>query len=306
MSVPSLFSGHPGIPGLGDTNRAGPLVEMGTGLMAAARPPGSGAKKQKPKDLVPLTELRKRLLLFTERYAGIRPIAVSDIVGSVDRSSQFDRDFRPRVSAQRERARQIALRFPGGDFPPIKVFQVGEFYFVRDGHIRVAAAKQMGVEYIDAEITELTTDAEIPHDVEMIDVIHMEQNRRMLTETKLGDVRPEADLRVSLPEGYVKLRESVAGHGYRLIQERGELLTREEVALDWYERVFKPSTDALRHSGIAEAFPQSTPADLFLWLEERRRSILPLRGPVSLEDVAWEAAHEDLHSEEQQDNKEPE
>ncbi len=264
--------------------------------MTSARMSGSGAKRHKPKELVPLDEVRKRLLLFTERYAGIRPIAVADIVGSVDRSSQFDRDFRPRVPEQRERARQIALKFPGGDFPPIKVYQIGEFYFVRDGHIRVAAAKQMGVEYIDAEITELTTDEEIPPDVEMIDVIHMEQHRRLLTETKLSDVQPDADLRVSQPVGYIKLRESIAGHGYRLIQERGELVAREEVAGDWYDRIFEPSIDALDRSGVAAAFPQATPADLFLWLEQRRRSVLPTRGPVSLEDVAWEAAHEDLGS----------
>ncbi len=264
--------------------------------MTSARTSGSGTKRHKPKDLVPLDEVRKRLLLFEERYAGIRPIAVGDIVGSVDRSSQFDRDFRPRVPEQRERARQIALRFPGGDFPPIKVYQVAELYFVRDGHVRVAAAKQMGVEYIDAEITELTTDAEIPADVEMIDVIHMEQHRRLLAETRLGDARPEADLRVSQPVGYVKLRESIAGHGYRLIQERGELLGRDEVARDWYDRIFEPSIDALGRSGVAEAFPQSTPADLFLWLEQRRRSVLPLRGTVSLADVAWEAANEDIGS----------
>lgn len=255
---------------------------------------------------MPLDEVRKRLLLFNERYAGIRPIAVTDIVGSVDRTSQFDRDFRPRVPEQRERARQIALRFPGGDFPPIKVFQIAELYFVRDGHIRVAAAKQMGVEYIDAEITELTTDAEIPPDVEMIDVIHLEQRRRLLAETKLGDVRPDADLRVSQPVGYVKLRESIAAHGYRLIQERGELISREEVARDWHDRVFEPSIDALGRSGVAAAFPQSTPADLFLWLEQRRRSVLPMRGPVSLEDVAWEAAQEDLRSQDDSEDEDSE
>lgn len=264
--------------------------------MTSPHTSGSGQKRQKPKELVPLDEVRKRLLLFDERYAGIRPIAVADIVGSVDRSSQFDRDFKPRVPEQRERARQVALKFPGGDFPPIKVYQIAELYFVRDGHVRVAAARQMGVAYIDAEITELTTDAEIPPDVEMIDVIHMEQHRRLLTETRLGEVRPDADLRVSHPVGYVKLRESIAAHGYRLIQEREELTTREEVAGDWYDHVFEPSVDALRRSGVAEAFPQSTPADLFLWLEQRRRSVLPSRGPVSLEDVAWEVAHEDLRS----------
>jgi hypothetical protein len=265
--------------------------------MTSPRNSGSLPKRQKPKELVPLDEVRKRLLLFDETYAGIRPIAVADIVGSVDRSSQYDRDFKPRVAEQRERARQIALRFPGGNFPPIKVYQIAELYFVRDGHVRVAAARQMGVEYIDAEITKLTTDAEIPPDVEVIDVIHVEQHRRLLAETKLGEVRPDADLHVSQPVGYVKLREAIAGHGYRLIQEREELVTREEVARDWYDRVFEPTVAALVRSGVAEAFPQSTPADLFLWLEQRRRSILPMRGPVSLEDVAWEVAQLDLQSE---------
>jgi hypothetical protein len=264
--------------------------------MTSPRTSGSGSKRQKPKELVPLDEVRKRLLLFDEQYAGIRPIAVADIVGSVDRSSQFDRNFKPRVPEQRERARQVALKFPGGDFPPIKVYQIAELYFVRDGHVRVAAARQMGVEYIDAEITELTTDAEIPPDVEVIDVIHMEQHRRLLVETKLDEVRPDADLRVSQPVGYVKLRESIAAHGYRMIQKREELTSREEVARDWYDRVFAPSVDALQRSGVAEAFPDSTPADLFLWLEQRRRSALPLRGPVSLEDMAWEAANDDLHT----------
>lgn len=253
-------------------------------------------KSKKQKDLVPLAEVRKRLGLFREEYKGIRPIPIEAIVGSADRSSLFDPGFRPRIPEQRERARQIALAFPRGDFPPIKVFKVNDVYFVRDGHMRVVAAKAVGVEFLDAEITELETDADVPTDLEMIDVIHLEQHRRLLEETEVGEIQPDADLRVSRLAGYTRLRESIAGHGYRLIQERGEVVSRRDVALDWYEGVYRPTVDALHRSGVMGFFPRSTEADLYLWLEERRRSILPQRRTVSLEDLAWEAAKEDLSS----------
>jgi hypothetical protein len=256
--------------------------------------PAKRPKKPKKKDLVPLAEVRKRLMLFREEYKGISAIPVETIVGSADRSTQFGRGFRPRIPEQRERARQIALAFPHGDFPPIKVFRVDDVYFVRDGHMRVVAAKTMGIEFLDAEITELETDADMPADVEMIDVIHLEQHRRLLAETELGDIRPDADLRVSRLADYTRLRESIAGHGFWLIRERGEIVSRREATSDWYEHVYQPSVDALRRSGVAGAFPRSTEADLFLWLEQRRRSILPQRRWVSLEDMAWEAAKEDL------------
>ena len=171
---------------------------------------------------------------------------------------------------------------------------MGDAYFVRDGHIRVAAAQEMGVAFVDAEITELETDEELSPDTEMIDVIHLEQHRRLLAETELGKARPDADLRVSRPFGYSRLRESIAAHGYRLIQERGELVSREAAARDWYDNVFWPSVEALRNSEVKEAFPRSTEADVFLWLEQRRRTVLHDRRQGSLEDVAWEAAEQGI------------
>ena len=254
------------------------------------RSSGRGKRRERPRELVELTEVRRRLMLFREKYRGIAPIPVDAIVGSVDRSTQFDRKFRPKVPEQRERARQIALAYPDGDFPPIKVYRISDVYFVRDGHARVAAAVSMKVEFIDAEITDLETDESIPEDVDMMDVIHLQQRRRLLEQTELGDARPEADLRVSRPAGYAAIRESIAAHGYWIIQERGELLTRFDVAADWYDRVYQPTIDAARRSGIFESFPRSTETDLFLWLEQRRRAMLPDRGHLPLEDVALEVA----------------
>ncbi len=239
---------------------------------------------------MPFAEVQKLLGLFREEYRGIRAIPVRAIVGSVDRSTLFDRQFKPRVSELRDRMRQVSLAYPEGDFPPIKVFQVSDVFFVRDGHIRVAVAKQEGIEFLDAEITELETQEDIPPDADIADVIHLQQHRRMLEETGLANVRPEADIRVSLPVGYTRLRESIAIHGYRLFQENEAIFSREEVTGDWWDRVYQPAVEALRRAGLTEAFSRSTEGDLFLWIEERRRSLFPERGKVGFEDVAWEAS----------------
>ncbi len=45
--------------------------------------------------------------------------------------------------------------------PPIKVFEIGGVYFVRDGNHRVSVAKAQGAEFIDAEVISLAS--EIPH-----------------------------------------------------------------------------------------------------------------------------------------------
>lgn len=253
------------------------------------RPPESGKKPRKPKDLVPFAEVQKRLRLFQEDYRGVKPIPVKTIVGSVDRSTLFDRNFRPRVAELRDRMRQVALAFPDGDYPPIKVFKVSDVYFVRDGHIRVATAKVQGIEFIDAEIVELQTQEAVPPDADMVEVIHIEQHRRMFLDTGLASVRPDADIHVSLPVGYTRLRESIAVHGYCLLQERGAMLSREEVAADWYDRVYVPAVETLRKSGLTEAFSRSTEADLFLWIQARRQSMFPDRGNLDFDDAAWEA-----------------
>ena len=39
--------------------------------------------------------------------------------------------------------------------PPIEVYRVGELHFVSDGHHRVSVARQLGIEVIDASVTEV-------------------------------------------------------------------------------------------------------------------------------------------------------
>jgi ParB/Sulfiredoxin domain len=100
--------------------------------------------------LLPLAEVTGRLRFRGQHHVGLTPIPVDRIIGSLDRSVDFDRLFQPRHLTLRTRLRALRQAFPDGGFPPITVYEMGGLYFVADGHHRVALAHQLGMEYVDA------------------------------------------------------------------------------------------------------------------------------------------------------------
>lgn len=91
-----------------------------------------------------------------ERYRGVQPILVERIIGSVDRHRDFDRYFRPKAQHLDDRwARIRQLWRAGYEFEPIKVFQVGEVFFLKDGNHRVSVGRSEGQVFIDAEVIEI-------------------------------------------------------------------------------------------------------------------------------------------------------
>jgi hypothetical protein len=88
-------------------------------------------------------------------YRGMRTVPVGQIAGSVGRSSEFDKDFMPAKASVEERWKRIDWAFHRGkQLPPVSLYEVGDFYFVLDGHHRVSVAHYHSVEWIDAEVTE--------------------------------------------------------------------------------------------------------------------------------------------------------
>lgn len=235
------------------------------------------AGRNRSRPLLPLDEVSKRLRAFEQSYVGIRPIRVADVVGTVSRVDDFDRDFLPKRSKIRQRWTNVEERFPEGDFPPIVVYEIDGRYFVVDGHHRVAIARQRGIEFIDAEITELRSRWELPPDADIGAIIMAEQCRRFLEESGLERARPEAGIEFSRPQGYIELLEHIKIHGFHLLMERGAPVSMEEIAGDWYDRVYLPTVEAIHREGLNDLWPKATDADLFLWVGQRRRELFPER-----------------------------
>ena len=87
----------------------------------------------------------------TKRLSGVQTIAVCDIVGSEDRSGDFDIDFNPLRESMRDRWLSVFSAWTRGvALPPIELVRGPDGYYVRDGHHRLSVARALGQDYIEA------------------------------------------------------------------------------------------------------------------------------------------------------------
>jgi len=113
--------------------------------------------------LLDLSEVEKQIQVRNRHHAGIQAVAVHKIVGSLGRCSDFDSGFNPLNENTRDRWLSIArARLLGIPLPPVDLIQVGERYFVRDGHHRISVARSFGEQAIDAEVTVWEDEERLP------------------------------------------------------------------------------------------------------------------------------------------------
>jgi hypothetical protein len=105
------------------------------------------------------------------RYAGLQPVPIGHIRGSEGRSGDFDAEFRPLKAHSRWRwVNMAAAKMRGVALPPVELIQVGDVYFVRDGHHRISVARDFGQEQIDAEVTVWDLNGPLPWEPEVLGV----------------------------------------------------------------------------------------------------------------------------------------
>ena len=241
--------------------------------------------RQRHPDLLPLDVVRRRLRIVGQRHAGLQSIPVDRIIGSVDRSVDFDRAFTPRARGSRARLEGLRRAFPTGDVPPIDVFEAGGAYFVADGHHRVALTRERGGEYIDAQVVHLDTNYEIPPDADVRSLVHTELRRRFLEESGLALTRPDAGFEVAHPAAYAELLELVKAHAWDLALRLGRLPDRREVADSWWTEAYLPAVAAIRAAGADRPHGDDTEAELFLRLHRRRRRSCASGDGCDLDDA---------------------
>jgi hypothetical protein len=104
------------------------------------------------KTLLPFAPIHSGLFYPNGVYQSVREIPVRRIVGSLTRASEFDRDFRPLHKNQRERWANVWALHAQRGWQPILVHQIGDLYFVEDGHHRTSVARDLGLETIEAAV----------------------------------------------------------------------------------------------------------------------------------------------------------
>ena len=110
---------------------------------------------RRPTDLPRLDEARRGLAAKGEIYRGPRTVPVERIVGTADRPHDLDRAFRPRRAAAARWQRVARAHYEGRELPPVRLYQVGDEFFVSDGHHRVSVARALGRAFLEAEVVEI-------------------------------------------------------------------------------------------------------------------------------------------------------
>ena len=221
--------------------------------------------------ILPFEEVVDALGRVSERSLGLQPIALDSIVGTVGRTRDFDRSFRPTSNRSRPRWERIAnAQRRGKDMPPIAVYRIGDMHFVRDGHHRVSVARAQGREDIDAYVTEVTTRIGADRAIRLADLPLKDHLRMFLERVPLSDEQL-AEVRLSDPWQYACLAEGIEAWGFRLSQSSGEFLSREDVARVWLEEEFRPVAQMLRESDLIGT---GTPADAYLRVSDDRYRLM--------------------------------
>ena len=238
--------------------------------------------------LLSYDEVVQKLHAVQSTPRGLREIPLDSIIGSVGRYADFTRSFLPKRDSYEGRwARVMVAANSLVGLPPIEVYQVGEAYFVRDGNHRVSVARQMGLDVIEAYVTEVDTKVPITPDTDIDDLILKAEYVGFLETTQLDELRPESDLSVTAPGKFDMLLEHIDVHRYYMGLDFQRDISYQEAVTHWYDAVYLPVAQVIRARGLLRDFPDRTETDLYLWIMEHQAELQKGLGwPVEPEEAA--------------------
>jgi hypothetical protein len=112
-------------------------------------------RQHTPNRLLSFDDVRRELVANNRLHRGTRVVEVEEIVGSVGRWDEFDRSFLPTRTSIGERWKRIDRAFHRTeDLPPVELYEIGDAYFVVDGHHRVSVARYHDVPTLEAAVAE--------------------------------------------------------------------------------------------------------------------------------------------------------
>jgi hypothetical protein len=222
------------------------------------------------RELLSLQEVKEVVKPRGETYRGMQTVSIDRIVGSEGRYRDFNKSFLPRHEYLRNRWQRVDMaHLTDVILPPIKLYEIGGVYFVRDGNHRVSVAKAQGVIAIDAEVVSL--DTEIPLSESMTrrnleNAVIEHERHGFIRRFQLDRILPDEDFLVTSPGRYDELAQHIYGHKYYLNEYRTVEIPLEEAILSWYRNVYRPIVDVIRENRLMGRFSGRTVTDLYLWI----------------------------------------
>ncbi|MBI9105345.1 MAG: transcriptional regulator [Spirochaetales bacterium] len=222
------------------------------------------------KEMLSFHDIKSLIKPQAEFYKGIQTVPLDRIIGSEGRYNDFSRAFLPKKEHLRSRWRSINIAALEDVYlPPIKLFKIGETYFVRDGNHRVSVARLRGQIDIDAEITEITSEIEVSPDITVTElrkkVIAFELNR-IRKITGLEDWVDFEKIKFTAPGRYEEILRHILGHREYLANIENKAIELKNAAHSWFLTVYLPVVNIILSENLMERFPGRTESDLYAWV----------------------------------------
>ena len=239
-------------------------------------------------DLLQYDEVRRRFNGIEMPTWELREIPLDAIVGSVSRSKDFSRKLMPLNVRDRDRwvkIRSLTENLSG--LPPIEVYQMGEAYFIIDGHHRASVARENKATHIEAYVRKVVTRVPIHPEDDLEELIVKSEYSDFLSKTRLDESRPDCNLLGTLPGQYDIWLQYIQSFQFLKNKQRNDEICLEQAAVEWYDEVYLPVLRIIRSRNILRWFSDRTEADLFTWIMDYRvRSEEALGWTVTTRDVA--------------------
>ena len=246
-------------------------------------------------DLLSFYEVTKLIKPEAEAYKGMQTIPVRNIIGSENRYHDFSSAFYPKnISLQRRWESVDAANIDDVILPPISVYKLGQWYFVRDGNHRVSVARSRGVEFIDAEVVELTSKIQLEEGITLNEIRHrvVAYERQRFIEQFNPTYLPMDRIVFTAPGSYPEMVNHILVHKYYMNQGIKEELTFEQGATDWYQNVYLKIAEAIENEHLLMEFPGQTEADMYMWLVRKWDEMKRLNKKATENDAAKAAKKE--------------
>ncbi len=220
-------------------------------------------------EMLSLQEVREIVKPKSESYKGMQVVPIAQIVGSEGRYRDFNRSFLPRRESLRRRWTSVdRAHLSDVILPPIKLYEIGGVYFVRDGNHRVSVARSQGVQSIDAEVTSLGSEIKLSPDLtreNMREAVIEYEKKRFFKETGFQRLFPDYDLQFTETGRYDAIIDHINHHKYYINQHQSSEIPFEAAIKSWYKNVFRPVADVIEEERVTSRFPGRTAADLYVW-----------------------------------------
>src|SRR5688572_21135910 len=229
----------------------------------------------KPTTLLSYDEIKEKLHIGGPIYRGVKTVRVEQIAGSLNRYHEFDSVFLPASDQLADRWQSVNRAFYLEiSLPPVVLYKVGQVYFVVDGHHRVSVAREQGQLYIEAEVRECATRVNITPMIKPEDLEILGNKVRFLERTSLDSLKPDANIKLTIPDGFDRMLEHIAVHRYFMGIDWKRDISEEEAIAHWYDNVYMPVIHVIRDTNILKEFPSKTEGDLYLWVLDHQRYLV--------------------------------